>query len=149
MDSDDRIAACPGGTIGLETIVPPEVIDVDRNADLRRVQMLDDVVGLGKRIDRAAAVGVHRMQRLDGERHARRLCVLEQLTQAVAYHFAGACQILRYDIAASVLRESANDQHQAARSQGKCFVDCATIVIERCTTAFAIRRGKHPAAAKP
>src|SRR5205085_2202475 len=68
------IPAAPGDLL-LEVRVPPKVVDVHRHAHLRGVQFNGHVVGLGQRVDGGAGVGVHGVERLDGELDAGGDCV--------------------------------------------------------------------------
>ena len=89
------------------------------------------------------------MQRLDRERHARAARVFEQLAQAVAHHFARAGEVARHDLAAAILRQAADDEHEALRAERQRLVDGAAVVVVRGAPAFAIGRRKHAAAAEP
>ena len=122
------------------------MIDVDRDADAL-AQLVAQVVGVRQRVDARAVGGVHRMQRLDRQRHARRARVFEQLADAVAHHLARAAEVLANDAAVAVLGQAADDQHQAGRPQRQRLVDGALVVVERSASAGAVGRREHAAAA--
>ena len=78
-----------GGTraldAGLQIRIPPDVIDVDRHAQTGlavRRELVAQRVRLRERVDAGAIRRVHRMERLDRERHAGRLRMQEQLADA-------------------------------------------------------------------
>ena len=122
------------------------MVRVDGDAE-PRAQLVAQIVGVLHRVHARAVGGVHRVQRLDRERHARRARVAEELADAVAHHFARAGEILRFDGAGAILRQPAHDEYQAARAQGERLVDRAPVVVLRRAPAFAVRGREHSAAA--
>ena len=99
-----------------EVRVPPDVVDVDGDADAR-AQFVAQIVGMRHRVDAGAVGRVHRVQRLDRQRHAGGTRVFEQFADAVAHHFARAGEVLRRDRAVTVLGQPADDQHEARRAE--------------------------------
>ena len=137
---------------GLQIGIPPDVVNVDGDTQARpaaRRELIAQRVRLCERVDAGAIRRVHRVQRLDRERHAGSLRVQEQLADAVANHFARALQILRHDFAVAPFWKTADDEHEAARAERGGLVDGATIVVACRAAIFAIGGGKHAAAAKP
>src|SRR5258708_23273883 len=55
------------GDLRLERRIPPDVIHVNRDANERRLERLDHVVGLAERVHGRAAIRSHRVERFDGE----------------------------------------------------------------------------------
>ena len=118
----------------LEVGVPPHVIDVDGDPEpilsIWR-QLIAQRVGLRERVHARAISSVHRVQRLDRERHPCRLRVLQQFADAIAHHFACAAQVFRDDAAAAILGQAADDQDEATRAERQRLIDRAPVVIER------------------
>ena len=66
--------------------IPPDVIDVERDAEhagALRIEPVADVERLLRRVHAGAVGGIHRMQRLDRERHVGLLRVFQHLGDAV------------------------------------------------------------------
>ncbi len=131
----------PRGALDLapEVRIPPHVVRVDGDAEARS-QLVAEIVGVLHRVHAGALGGVHRVQRLDRERHARAARVVEELADAVAHHFARAGEILRFDRAGAILRQPADDEDQASRAERERLVDRAPVVVLRRAPAFAVRR---------
>ena len=97
---------------------------------------------MAERVDAGAVGGGHRMQRLDGQRHASVARVGQQRRDAVAHLLVRAGEIFR------PFRQSARDQHQAFGADTGGFVDGAAVVVERSTASGFVGSGKHAAAAQ-
>lgn len=65
VEADDAFAGA--GDFLIEVGVPPDVIDIGGDADVGVAELVDDVVALAEGVDRAAAVGIHRVEGFDGE----------------------------------------------------------------------------------
>ena len=118
------------------------MIDVDRDADAF-AQLVAEIVGVRERVHAGAVGGVHRMQRLDRERHAGLRAHGAAAPRAVAHLLARAG-----DVAASPSAARPTIEHEALRADGGGFVDGAAVVVERRAPAGVVGGGKHAAAAK-
>ena len=115
----------------LQIGVPPQVVDVDNDADERRVDAGADVVGLGHRVDGGAAVRVERMQRLGTPQlYSRGLGMGQHGLDPVP------------DLAAADIQgltgHGAADENDQGRAEGGGLVDGAAVVVE----GFLARRGR-------
>src|SRR5215510_6109088 len=127
----------------LQLRVPPHVVHVDRYADPGPVvagKLVAQVERLFHRVHARAIGAVHRVQRLDRERHARRARVVEDLADPVAHHLARAGEVLRF------LRQPAGYDDEAVRSERRCVIDRAQVVVDRRLTTLAVRGGKEACA---
>ena len=124
------------------------MVDVDRDAEAAiraRSQFVAKIVRMPHCIDAGAVRGVHRMQRLDCKRHRGGPGVFEELSDPVAYHFPCAGHVLGNDATVAILRQTADDEHEAGRTERQRLVDRALVVVERCLAAGAIHGGEHTA----
>ena len=96
-----------------------------------RIERFAEVERLLHRVDAGAVGGVHRMQRLDRERHADVLRVLERRGDAVADVAARREQVLRLRRAGERARQAADDEDEARRPELPGLVDRAPVVVER------------------
>ena len=96
-----------------------------------------------QRVHAGAVGGVHRVQRLDRQRHAGRARVVEQLGDAVA-HLARAPAMSFEPAPVGVLRQAADDEHEARRAERQRLVDGAAIVVARRGAARGVGRGNIP-----
>ena len=124
-----------------EVGIPPDVIDVDRDADAF-AQLVAEVVGLRERVHAGAVGGEHRMQRLDRERHACLPRIGQQRGEP-----SRTCRARVGDVARA-LRQPADHEDEALRADGGGFVDGAAVVVERRAAPGVVGGGKHAAAAK-
>jgi len=81
---EEFFEAAAAGDFLFERGIPPEVIDIDGDADERRVEFLGHVVGLAEGVHGGAVAGIHRMQRFDGEFDVGGLAIGEEGGDAVA-----------------------------------------------------------------
>ena len=117
--------------------IPPQVVDVDRHAHVVGADGLGDVVGLAPGVDGRAIVGVHRVQRLDGQPHPVRLGVGQHRLDAGADLIARRRQRLA--------RHRPADQHHERRAQRGGLVDGPAVVVQRLVAGPpASRCGKKP-----
>ena len=128
--------------LALKIGVPPDVIGVDRDADAV-AQFVAEVVRLRERVHAGAVGGVHGMQRLDRERHARLPRVRQKRVQCLAHLAARAVKIAR------AFRQAADHEHEALRADRGGFVDGAAVVVDRGAAGGFIGGRKHAAAAEP
>jgi hypothetical protein len=105
-------------------------------------ELVAQVERLRQGVDAGAVGRVHRVHRLDRDRHAARARVVEDRAEAVADHVARAAQILR------ALREPARDDDEAPRLDRRGLVDRAQVVVDRGLAAFAVGRREESAAAQ-
>ena len=129
--------------------IPPDVIDVERNAERTgalRIEPVANIQRLLRRIYAGAVRGIGRMQRLDCERHVGLLRVFQHFGDSVMDLRARGRDIFRSSTSRPrILRQAADDQHHAGRAQRLGFVDGAAIVVTRFDAARRIRR-EHAAA---
>ena len=92
----------------------------------------------------AGAVGrIHRMQRLDGERHPVGAGMRQDGGDAVGHHVARGGDVAR------TFRQAADDQDQAVGAECRRLVDRAAIVVDGGGAAGGVGGRKHAAPAKP
>ena len=112
------------GKRALELGVPPDVIDVDRDAQ-PRAEFFAQRVGLRHGVDAGAVRRVHRMQRLDCESHPARPRVIEDACDPFLDQAARRGDVL------AAFRQPAHDQHQALRRKRRRLVDGAPVLVDR------------------
>ncbi len=137
----DAAAASGAGDLALERRVPPDMIDIDGDADAV-AQRIAEIIGLGQRIDAGAVGGIHRVQRLDRQLHAGVPRIRQQRGDPVADQVARGGEIAR------ARRQPADHQHQAMRADRRRLVDGAAVVVERACQPGAVELGEHAAAAE-
>jgi hypothetical protein len=80
-------AASSGAGDRLEHLrIPPDMVDVDGKPKLPRtvgVEPVADVERLAERVHAIAVRGIHRVKRLDGQFHARRIGKVEERLDAI------------------------------------------------------------------
>src|ERR1700741_5168677 len=106
----------------LELRIPPHVVDVDGDAE-PFPERVAQVEGLLERIDARALGGLHRVQRLDRERHAGFSCFGQDRRDSVFN--LGSCTAKGF----SPRRQAAHDQDQALRIQLVRLLDRAPVVV--------------------
>ena len=121
--------------------VPPDVIGVDGDAGAV-AQLVAEVERLRKRVHAGAVGGIHRMQRLDRERHAGGARARQKRAKSVAHHGARAADVAR------AVRQSAADEHETFGAQGRGLVDGALVVVDGALAPRRIGRREHAAAAE-
>ncbi len=107
------------------------------------VQLIAQIERLRERVHAGAVGAVHRVQRLDRERHARRARVIEHLADAVPHHRARPGKVFRAG------RQAPGDEHQAPCLECCGGVDRAQVVVDRSPARLAVRGRKHASTAKP
>ena len=134
----EQVAAAPAAQDLLAQLgIPPQVVHVDRHADVRRTDGLGDVVGLAHGVDRRAIVGVHRVQRLDGQLDVGRLRVGQHRLDA------GADLIAR--LGQRLARHRPAHQHHHRRAHRRGLVDGPAVVVERLGPARLLAVREEPA----
>ena len=116
------------------------MIGVDRDTDAA-TQNLAKVEGLSERIHAGAVAGIHRMQRLDRERHVVGAGVRQNGGNAVGHHAARRADIAR------ILRQAADHEHEALGAERRSLVDCALVVVDRRLPSGFVGGREHAAAA--
>lgn len=104
-------------------------------------QLAGDIERLVDRVHAGAVGCVHRVQRLDGERHTRRTGMRQHGRDAVGDHLARARQV------AGRARQAADDEDEAICAEFGGLVDGAEVVVD---IGLAAGRGisrEHAAAA--
>ena len=141
-----RLLPLPARSAPADVRVPPDVIDVDRDAEPSRavgVERVADVERLAERVHAGAVGGIHRMQRLDRERRRRRRSH-SRAARAIASStcVARARDVLRRRRAGPrELRQAADDEDQARRAERRRLVDGAAIVVEHLGVGATRRPG--------
>ncbi len=148
VEGEQALARAGALDLALELRVPPDVVDVDGHAERRALAASSShrSLRLRQRVHAGAVGGVHRVQRLDRERHAAGARVLEQLADAVAHLLARAGEVLR---AMRPARPSAGRRPPAPGTAPRRprLVDRAPVVVERRAPALAVGGREHAAAA--
>ena len=121
--------------------IPPDVIGVDHDPDMRRGKALHQIKRLGKRGDHRAVAGIHRVQRLDPQLHAALGRVGDQLLDRVGDHGAGGLDILVGGWAAN--------QHQHIGRQLGRLVDRPAVVVDPRRALSRRGRWEHAARQTP
>src|SRR5712671_4367064 len=132
--------------LSLQQGIPPDVVDVHHDTEgtaCTAVQFVAQVERLGERVHAGPVGAVHRMQRLDRERDARRTRVIEHSADPVPHYRSRAREVLR------ARKESADHEHQAPCLEGRGIVDRAQVVVYRGLARPAVRAREHPSAAQP
>ena len=104
-------------------------------------ELLSHVERLRERVHAGAVAGIHRMQRLDGDRHFVRARMRQHSSDAISHHLARRADVAR------AFRQSADNQHKAIGAERRGFVDRPLVVVDGGLPAGGIRRRKHAAAA--
>ena len=120
--------------LGLQRRIPPQVIHVHGDADVGRRDGLGQIVGLAHGADGRAIVGVHRMQRFDGQ--------LDVVGLRVRQHRLDAGANLIARLGQRLPGHGATDQHDHRGAQRGGFVDGAAVVIEGLFAAGLIAVGE-------
>ena len=137
------VGGLPGALTG-----PPQHKDIAAGHSASgRVERVAEIERLLERVDAGAVGGVHRMERLDRERHADAPGVLERRRDAVAHVAPRREQVLRLRRAGEGAGQAADDEHQARRVQHFRFVDGAPVVVERGLPRGGVDAREHAAAA--
>ena len=68
MESDDALTGSANFLLQLR--IPPDVVNIGSNSDPGVSELIDHVIALADGIYRAAAIGIHRVERFDGKLHA-------------------------------------------------------------------------------
>ncbi|MDT4853188.1 hypothetical protein FQZ97_874450 [compost metagenome] len=126
------------------------MIDVERHAEhagLARIEFVAQVERMLERVDAGAVGRLHRVQGLDGQRHADLARVVERGGDAVAHLAARAGDVLVRRLAVERAGQGADDQHEAGRVERLGLVDGAAVVVERGLQAGRVGRGKEAAPA--
>ena len=126
------------------------MIDVERDAERAgalRIELVADIERLLRRVHAGAVGGIGRMQRLDRERHVGLLGVFQHFGDGVMDLRARGRDVLRGRASRPrILRQAADDQHDAGRAQRLGLVDGAAVVVARLDAVRRVR-GEHAAAA--
>ena len=128
------------GDLGFEIGVPPEMIGVDH--DTRTLaELLADIDRLGEQRDAAAVRRIHRVQRLDRERHAAGARMRQDRRHAVEIAPARRLDVARAG------RHAAADHHEAVGADRGALVDHALVVVDQRLLSGRVRAAEQPAAA--
>ncbi len=107
----------------LQLRVPPDVIDIHRDTHRSgRTERIANLMRLAHRVHRAAIIGIHRMQRLDGEFHARSLRRRQTGRDTVGDLFARFGKTLP--------RNGSADQNDERSADGVRLLDGEEIVVD-------------------
>ncbi|OPZ01404.1 MAG: hypothetical protein BWZ10_03459 [candidate division BRC1 bacterium ADurb.BinA364] len=131
---------CSGpADFGFQRRVPPDMINIDRDAQARIADGIDHIVGLAQRIHRRTVRRVHRMQRFDRQPDAARTGMRKHGGDAIGDLLAAFLQRLP--------RIGAADKHDQRRADLGRFIDGAAVVVQRLLALRpACRREKAAAA---
>ena len=116
------------------------MIGVDRHTNVSP-KLLGHVERLGERVNAGTVAGIHRMERLDSDRHLVCARMREHGSDTVSNHLAR-----RGDVARS-FRQSADNQHKTFGTECSRLVDRPLVVVDCGLPAGRIRRRKDAAAA--
>ena len=124
----------------LQLRVPPDVIHIHGDADgLWRAEDVADFMRLAHRVHRAAVIGIHRMQRLNGEFHTRRLRRRQTSRDAFRDLLAGFDQTLP--------RNGSADQNDEWSADGVRLLNGSPIIVDGFLAVRSrLGREKAPAA---
>ncbi len=122
----------------LQLRVPPDMVDIGGDADPFLAQLVDHVVALADGVDRAAAVGVHGVERLNGELDAGGAGVVDAGGDARGDLFPVLGQ--------GQLREGATDEYDLGCADRCGLVEGLAVVVERGLPAGVVGAGKEASA---
>ena len=138
------------GNLLLKFWIPPDVIHVHCDAECaaaRRIKLVAQVESMFQRVDAGALGCLHRVQRLDGERHTNLACMFECDGDAVAHFVACACDVVMRRAAGERARQGANHQHEAGCVERPRLVNSLDVVFTRCCDTCCVCGGIKAAAA--
>ena len=121
--------------------IPPDVIGVDGDADAV-AELVAEIVRLRERVHAGAVGGIHGMQRLDRQRHARLPRVGQERANA-----SRTCDRAPARSRES-LRQPSHHEDEALRADRGRLVNRAPIVVERGAPPGLVGGRKHAAAAQ-
>ncbi len=130
--------AAAAGDVGLEMVVPPDVEDVDGDAEVIVGEADGHVEGLAHGVDGAAAVGVHGVERLDAE--------LDAAGAGVAQDGAEAVGDLRARGEEGLAGCGAADHDDELGAERGGLVDHAQVVVDGFLALGGVERGEESAA---
>ena len=138
------------GDLRQQLRVPPDVIDVERDAESAaalRIQAVANIERLSCGVDASAVGGIGRMQRLDRQRHLCGARIVHHFGEGI-FHLRPRCRDILGRRAARprILRQSAGHQHDTGRAERLGLIDGAAVVVAHFDTMRGIRR-EHSAAA--
>ncbi len=122
VERKESITTC-SGNLGVKLAVPPHVVYIHCAAN-SLAQPVADVEGLAHRVDARAVCSVHRVERFDGNFHFRRSRILQRRGKTVFD------QAPRRRKISAVSAQTANNHHQASRSNFLRLVHCTAVVVE-------------------
>ncbi len=123
MEAEKPVLLAGEADLFFKVGIPPRVVDIDGKPEVRwRAEGVADGVRALHRVDRRAVVGIHRMQRLDGELHAGLLGVRKKILDPGGDLVAGGFEGLRGIGPA--------DEDQRRRADFRALVDGLEVVVE-------------------
>jgi hypothetical protein len=136
--------------LGHQLRVPPDVIDVERDADRTSaagIERVAEVERVLRGVHAGAVGGIGRMQRLDRERQSCLLRIVQHLGDAVMHLIARCGDVLGHRAAGPrILRQAADDEHDAGGTERDGLVNGAAVVVA-CRAAMRVIGREHAAAA--
>ena len=133
----------------LQLRVPPDVVQVDGDAERAAsvgIEPVADVERLLQRVDAGPVGGVHRVQRLDRQRHPAFAGVGQQCSDPLGDLFASAGDVLVRGPARQRAGQAADDEDQAGGVQLAGLVEGAPVVVAHRLAGGGIGVGEHAAA---